>query len=416
MPERPESNDITRTLRRLKSVELLDQGIEEESTPNNFEVTSKNASKDLPVDNQNGLKNYVNNTPNKILSNPTSGLANTNVIFNNTNPRNSPFAERPINNGGSPFVTRKFPTPTPLPTKPEPTLADPSQTKNNGLPNFIRKLDPTDITDDMQLSDDIFLTHVRLNTGDANNIVYVPQGLPFKMVLNSTPIARNTAPLAEKPQYLQKSPPITNQPSAFNFGSPVPRSPTTSVGSNTPPELTARKSSTAAGKHILDQLQTLRKVDLKGDSSWMNRNNHATPPADEEPTAILAKEAVPFQTNATAVPHNPIITPSATIHHLRNNNNNNHNFDIRNVTSFAKDLMDAPNRYPDTVVVTNSTRHVDENGRVINETTFARKTVTSGGNGTAKQEPNEQTKFFSNLKFVIEENGDIRPNLTQLTH
>lgn len=427
--DRPESNDITKTLRRLKSVELLDQGIGEETTA--FEMPTKNVR---PSENlgQNVIRNNVynnnNNGPSSTLYNqnvvPVNGPTNTNVIFNNTNPRNAPFADRPINSG-SPFVTRKFPTLTQPPTKADTSVPVDSQPKNNnGLPGFIRKLDPTDITDDMQLSEDIFLTHVRLNTGDPNNIVYVPQGLPFKMVLNSTPIFRNNTPLAEKPQYLQKSPPIANQPNVFNFGNPVPRSPPTSTGSITPPDLNGKKSASAASKHILDQLQTLRKVDLKGDSSWMNRNNHASPLADE-PTVIAAKEATPFQSNA--VPHNPTITPQTTIHHLSNKNNNNNNsstnFDIRNVTSFAKDLMDAPNRYPDTVVVTNSSRHVDENGRVINETTFSRKIVSSDSNGggaapsgSATDEPNKQTKFFSNLKFVIEENGDIRPNLTQLSH
>lgn len=422
--DRPESNDITRTLRRLKSVELLDQGNEEEPTVKPLELAPKLVSKVRPVENigQNVIRNNVFNNngptnPSMAANNvPTNGSNNfTNAIYNNTN---SSFAEHPTtHHGGSPFVTRKFVAPTPLQSYPEPTPIVPVP-KNNGLPNFIRKLDATEITDDMQLSEDIFLTHVRLNTGDANNIVYVPQGLPFKMVLNTTPILRNTGPLAEKPQYLQKSPPITNQPSAFNFGNPIPRSPPSSSGSITPPgELNGKKSAAAASKHILDQLQTLRKVDLKGDSSWMNRNNQGASP--EEPTAIVAKEATPFQSNA--VPHNPTITPPATIHHLRNNNiTTTPNFDIRNVTSFAKDLMDAPNRYPDTVVVTNNTRHVDENGRVINETTFSRKVVSStsngGGHGTITEGPNKPTNFFSNLKFVIEENGDIRPNVTQMSH
>lgn len=412
--DRPESNDITKTLRCLKSVEPSDLGNGDEPTANTYESTAKCVPAVETIDNfsQNVIRNNVtnNNAPRKPFFNQNNvnnnNNTNNNVIFNNTNPRNSPI------NGGSPFVTRKNQASPALPTKPETALND-SQYKNNGLPNFIRKLDPTDITDDMQLSEDIFQTHARLNNGDPNNIVYVPQGLPFKMVLNSTPISRNTAPLTEKPQYLQKSPPITNQPNAFNFGNPVPRSPSTSTGSITPPELNAKKSASTASKHIVDQLQTLRKVDLKGDSSWMNKNNHVSPPVDE-PTAILAKEAVPFQSGA--VPHNPTITPPMTIHHLSkfdNNNSSGANFDIRNMTSFAKDLMDAPNRYPDTVVVTNNKRHVDENGRVINETTFSRKVVSSGSNGSAPEDP---TKFFSNLKFVIEENGDIRPNLTQLSH
>lgn len=431
--DRPESNDITRTLRRLKSVEKLDQDIEEETTtPPKYEFKPPTlVSKVRPAEVAHNVirNNVTNHVPNNVISssnvinnnvpsNGSNGTTNPNVIYNNTagSPRNVPFVGRPANTG-SPFVNRKFGA---NPVEAEAPIVEPSPMKNNGLPNFIRKLNPAELTDDMQLSDDTFQTHVRINIGDVNTIAYVPQGLPFRMVLNSTPIPlRNTnnnaaptnkpMPITEKPLYLQKSPPA---PDSLNYTS-IPRSPP-STGSNTPPELTGKKSTASASQHIQNQLQTLRKVDLKGDSTWMGKNNHSSPPADA-PTPIMAKEAAPFQPNAT--PQNPIITPQ-TIHHLRQINNNNNqaspNFDIRNMTSFSKDLMDTPNRYPDTVVVTNNSRHVDANGRVINETTFVRKVVSGGPEGA---DPNkQQDRFFSNLKFVIEENGDIRPNITQLSH
>lgn len=79
-------------------------------------------------------------------------------------------------------------------------------------------------------------------------------------------------------------------------------------------------------------------------------------------------------------PQSPHIT-SPAIHHLAKHGSPN--FDVRPIVSFSKDLCE-PNRYPDQVAVSVSTK-------VSNSCSSTRESNT----------------YFSDLKFIINENGDV---------
>lgn len=187
-------------------------------------------------------------------------------------------------------------------------------------------------------------------------------------------------------------------------------------------------------RDIQRKMQTLRKVDLKQDSSWMNKHNTQSPPTSPPGAAstfqfVPSFKAAPATLAAAASePQHSFVQPSPVqrqphvIHHVIQqtggvgNGNGGHvpavpsSVDVRNIVSFARDLADSPNRYPEKVVVVTKTR-TEPDGRIVKETT----TTTHGGgglnnNGAGGVAGLNDDMFFQNLKFVIDENGDIRPN------
>lgn len=206
---------------------------------------------------------------------------------------------------------------------------------------------------------------------------------------------------------------------------------------HSPAQQQAGTTPAANPQDLQRQMQTLRKVDLKQNSSWMNRHNHQSPPNsppaaaanvapifNKVPAAVLAAPAAgqtPGQTTTTT--HTTIERRPVVIHHVIQQQDDAPVAapvvptlpDVRNIVSFARDLATAPNRYPDKVVVVNTQTRTEPDGRTVKETTT---TTTTGNNGGLNGNNNggigsilpSDDMFFTNLKFVIDENGDIRPN------
>lgn len=161
---------------------------------------------------------------------------------------------------------------------------------------------------------------------------------------------------------------------------------------------------------IQRKLQSLKTVDMHEVNrhispaptrKWTAKKSSQSPPLVTA-SPLPPRKAQPFKVQTQ--PQSPHIT-SPAIHHL--NQHGAPNFDVKPIVSFSKDLC-VTNRYPDQVKVLRSASSSSEAVSVSTK-------ITS--NGTSTSETKENT-YFSDLKFIINENGEVihSSSVTQQCH
>lgn len=281
----------------------------------------------------------------------------------------------------------------------------------HGKPNFVR---PT-----------VQTKFKNLENGESNNSkVAIPEQI-FKAT-NSPPPAVAKELNHNRPHFLPKlSVTIKSSqnmcgerslPASVN-SSPIPvrkiplikqNSDSSEIGSTKPPTIATLKSVTTkqiepkntevCSNEIQRKLQSLRSIELADDKLTTKpqpKSQHASP--------IPPRKAQLFKPQQIQQPVNPKIT-SPIIHHLNHNKSSGGgpNFNVKPIVSFARDLSATPNRYPDKVQLKTVSNDNSNNSRSIN--------------GDHGDDVSKENVYFSDLKFLINENGEIVQTIVPHLH
>lgn len=132
-------------------------------------------------------------------------------------------------------------------------------------------------------------------------------------------------------------------------------------------------------------------------STWSEKKQTSYDSANISTVSPIApRKSQVFKPQQHHQPQSPQIT-KPTIHHLKNGGASP-NFNVKPIVSFSKDLNTTPNRYPDMVKVikTSSENHT------YNTTTR-----------TLNNAESKENIYFSDLKFIINENGEVVHSINQ---
>lgn len=293
-------------------------------------------------------------------------------------------------------------------------------TASNGL-NFVEALQVTNINKSSENEETTKYTN-GANTLKTSGAHYSNSTVKsFTKLSHSTPTSGRSSPVLSSPLPPRKVPTIgykqqdamTSQSGSNTLKTSqkilISESSTSSTSSIT-------SSACAEQNEIQRKLQSLKTVDMHEVSRhtessaaptrrWTAKKVYGSqsPPLAMTTAAAASplspRKAQPFKVHTQ--PQSPHIT-SPAIHHLAQNGSPN--FDVKPIVSFSKDLC-VTNRYPDKVKVFRSTSSSSEAASVSTK-------ATSTDSSTS-----ETNTYFSDLKFIINENGEvIHSSVTQQCH